>query len=109
MFLSDDERKQMKRYESTMFSHDAVKKVFTAESSELAACGEFLFSAGPAGIPTHGFTMVSSKTGDTADFLVEYVHRNVDRDIDYWRLTPTSATVKQHPELKNYVVQVFND
>lgn len=99
----------MKQYQSTQFSHDAQRKIFTAEASELARCGEHLFSPGARGVPTHGLTIVSAKTGDTADFLVEYVHRNVDRDIDYWRLTPTRATVDAHPELNDYVVQIFND
>lgn len=99
----------MKRYESTLFSHDTELKLFTAEAAELVACGQVLFEAPVKGHPAVGLTIVSSKTGDTADFLVEYVHRNLDRDIDYWRLTPTVATVEAHPELNGYAVQIFND
>ena len=99
----------MKRYESTLFSHDAERKLFTAEAAELAACGQALFEAPVKGHPTVGLTIVSASTGNAADFLVEYVHRNSDRDIDYWRLTPTRATVEANPELNDYVVQIFND
>ena len=99
----------MKRYESTLFSHDAERKLFTAEAAELAACGQALFEAPIPGHPTVGLTIVSANTGHLADFLVVYVQRNSDRDIDYWRLTPTVATVEAHPELMDYVVQIFND
>lgn len=99
----------MKTYQSTQFFHDHEKKTFIADAAELAQCGEALFDSPAKGHPASGLTIVSSKTGDAADFLIEKVVRDRDCDISFWRLTPTRATVDKHPELLDYVVQIFND
>jgi hypothetical protein len=98
----------MKAYDIKQFFHDSIEKSFIADAAELARCGEALFDSPSIDSPTRGLT-IKSAGGQTADFLIQRVERSAEREILFWLLTPTTASVERQPELLDYTVTIYND
>lgn len=78
--------------------------------SDLSACGKGqVFCHLFPGSDDRGFTLISSKTGVTVRFVVDFVS-TYDGDIEFWRLVP--AHVDKHllpPNRQNLTIAVYND
>lgn len=95
-------------YESNKFLHNLAEKKFISEASLLTLGGRSpLFSPFyPSNIPA--FTIISSATNVTSDWLLED-EEMANGDLIKWTLSPTEETLNRIPALHGYKVIVFND
>lgn len=98
----------MNCFSTKQFSYD--NKTFRAEISDLLKGGQFsVFGLIYDDACDEGLTLVSHKTGKEAKFVVDYIHKDPEKDIMWWTLVPTRDTVRHLPSLCNTRVVIYND
>lgn len=53
--------------------------------------------------------LVSSKTGNTAWFVLSKINQNKEREIESWLYEVSAVTVNDFPHLRYFSVIIFND
>lgn len=91
---------------SKLFDYNRTTATFTAEVSGL---GPRPFGPVFNDAIDDGFSLVSAKTGNVADFYIYRAERDRESEITHWVLKPTSDTIRLFPHLKDTTVVVFND
>ena len=100
----------MSTFLSTQFDWDSAERSFSAEASMLTRGGRVpLFQRIYQDACDEGLELVSAKTGKIAKFVVEETKRDLEGDLQYWKLIPTADTKRTMPELSGVTIVIYND
>jgi hypothetical protein len=103
----------MNIFPSSLFSHNARAKCLGADVSELEhfdgrdpRYGVFLPNT--PGVMAQGLHVRSDRTGNITTWLIQDQITGPEGEVSGWELTPTKNTVDIFPNLKDYVLYVWN-
>lgn len=93
---------------SALFTWARGTREFVQEASTLEAngCAPGRLYSDAADV---GFTVVSARTGQEADFYFSYNERDSEHDLQATHYLPTPETVRRMPQLAGVTVIILND
>ena len=91
----------MKKLSSTLFTVVKESRKFVTEASTL--------KGKDGGICSDGFIMVSEATGKEASWAYVTENKDAEHEVSGWTFVPTDETLKTHPQLRGWAVEIFND
>lgn len=96
----------MSTHSSTRFMVHADKKLLTSEMSML---GSNPFRQIYPDSCDEGLTVVSIRSGVSADWAVDHTERDAEGAPVWWDLIPTAESIRRVPQIKQWKMRIYND
>ena len=90
-------------------SHSPALKLLVVEASMMRLRPGFQFDRLYDDACDEGLALWSHKTGVVTTWYLEMTSTDLEHEVQYWLLKPTSESIYKVPALAGYALKIFND